>query len=138
MKKKILGIALILSAVLLIGIGNQVAVAETQVTISPLSDELSIKKTVIPMHVPEDNKFPWGSIKGEAAEIAERYPIIIQIYKENDPVHFAQVDAMGDGSFEYKFRIRNVDSETGISTNIYEGGYTVKIFRVIPNNSLTL
>ena len=86
------------------------------------------------MNIPEDNKFPWGAVRGQASEVAERYPVIIQIFKGEDPVHFAQVDVKGDGSFEYKFRIRNVDADTGVATNIFEGQYTVNIFRVIPNN----
>jgi len=107
------------------------AIAETIIT--PINDELSIKKTIIPMNVPEDNQFPWGSVRGQASENAERYPVIIQIYKEDDPVHFAQVDTRGDGSFEYKFRIRNIDANTGEAINIFQGEYTVNIFRVIPN-----
>jgi len=109
------------------------AIAETVIT--PINEELSIKKTIIPMSIPESNEFPWGSVRGEASEIAERYPIIIQIFKEDDPVHFAQVDVKGDGSFEYKFRIRNVDAYTGEAINIFQGDYTVNIFRVIPNPS---
>ena len=46
----------------------------------------------------------------------------------------AQVDVKGDGSFEYKFRIRNVDLNTGEATNFFEGQYTVNIFKVIPNS----
>ena len=109
------------------------AIAET--TITPINDEISIKKTTIPMNIPEDNVFPWGAVRGQASEYAERYPVIIQIYKEEDPVHFAQVDVKGDGSFEYKFRIRNIDVTTGEAINIYQGEYTVNIFRVIPNPS---
>jgi hypothetical protein len=109
------------------------AIAET--TITPINDEVSIKKTIIPMNIPEDNEFPWGAVRGQASEVAERYPVIIQIYKGDDPVHFAQVDVKGDGSFEYKFRIRNVDTDTGEAINIFQGDYTVNIFRVIPNPS---
>ena len=87
------------------------------------------------MHIPEDNVFPWGSVRGQASENVERYPVIIQIFKGEDPVHFAQVNVKGDGSFEYKFRVRNVDLESGEATNIFEGQYTVNIFRVIPNHS---
>ena len=86
------------------------------------------------MNIPEDNTFPWGSVRGQASEYVERYPIIIQIFQGEDPVHFAQVPVKGDGSFEYKFRIRNVDLETGEAINIFEGNYTVNIFRVIHNN----
>ena len=114
------------------------ALAESITTITPINDEVSLKKTVIPMNIPVDNIFPWGAVRGQASEFAERYPVIIQIYKGEDPVHFAQVDVKGDGSFEYKFRIRNVDADTGVATNIYEGQYTVNIFRVIPNNDETI
>jgi hypothetical protein len=110
------------------------AIAENTTTITPINDEISLKKTVIPMDIPEDNAFPWGAVRGQASEFAERYPVIIQIFKGEDPVHFAQVDVKGDGSFEYKFRIRNVDANTGEVTNIFEGPYTVNIFKVIPNN----
>jgi len=110
------------------------ATAENATTITPLNDKVSLKKVVIPMNIPEENTFPWGSVRGQASEFAERYPVIIQIYKGEDPVHFAQVDVKGDGSFEYKFRIRNVDANTGEATNIFEGLYTVNVFRVIPNN----
>jgi len=110
------------------------AVAENTTTITPINDKVSLKKTVISMNIPEDNTFPWGAVRGQASEFAERYPVIIQIYKDEDPVHFAQVDVKGDGSFEYKFRIRDVDLKSGEVTNIFEGQYTVNIFKVIPNH----
>jgi hypothetical protein len=110
------------------------AVAENTTTITPINDKVSLKKTVIPMNIPEDNTFPWGAVRGQASEFAERYPVIIQIFKDEDPVHFAQVDVKGDGSFEYKFRIRDVDLKSGEATNIFEGQYTVIIFKVIPNH----
>jgi len=110
------------------------AIAENSATITPINDEISLKKTVIPMDIPDDNTFPWGSVRGQASEFVERYPVIIQIYKDEDPVHFAQIDVQGDGSFEYKFRIRNVDANTGEAINLFEGHYTVNIFKVIPNN----
>jgi len=104
-------------------------------TITPINEEISLKKTTIQMNIPEDNIFPWGSVRGQATDYVERYPVIIQIFQGEDPVHFAQVNVKGDGSFEYKFRIRNVDLETGEVTNIFQGNYTVNIFRVIPNNN---
>jgi len=110
------------------------AIAENTTTITPINDEISLKKTIISMNIPEDNTFPWGAVRGQASEFAERYPVIIQIFKGEDPVHFAQVQVKGDGSFEYKFRVRNVDANTGEATNIFEGQYTVNIFKVIPNN----
>jgi hypothetical protein len=103
--------------------------------VSPISEKLSLEKTVTTMIVPQDNKLPWGAVKGAASDYVERYPVIIQFYKNGDPVHVAQVDVKGDGSYEYKFRVRNIDNNTGEVTNIFEGQYTVKIFKVIHNEN---
>ena len=102
-------------------------------TVTPINEEVSLQRTITTMNIPEDNVLPWGTVKGSASEYAERYPIIIQFYKGEDPVHFAQVDAKGDGSYEYKFRVRNLDTNSGQFVNVFEGQYTVKIFKVIPN-----
>ena len=103
--------------------------AHTQTTVTSLSDELSLEKTIAIMSVPDDNTLPWGAVKGTVNNPAERYPVIIQFFKGEDPVHVAQVDVKGDDTYEYKFRVRNViDGEV---TNIYEGDYTVKIFKVV-------
>ncbi|MDH3312084.1 MAG: hypothetical protein OEM28_02930 [Nitrosopumilus sp.] len=123
-------------AVLYIGVIPGEIYAETnEITVTPINEEISLEKTVTTMNVPKDNKLPWGFVKGAPSEFVERYPVIIQFYSGEDPVHFAQVDVKGDGSFEYKFRVRNLDSNTGEFVNIFEGDYTVKIFRVIPNTN---
>jgi len=127
-------ILLVLTLTVIVVLGTQYAAAESTTTITPINDKVSLKKTVIPMYIPEDNVFPWGSVRGQASDHAERYPVIIQIFKGEDPVYFAQVNVKGDGSFEHKFRIRNVDLDTGDAINIFEGKYTVSIFKVIPNN----
>jgi len=108
---------------------------QNSVTITPINDEISLQKTITTMKVPEDNQLPWGIVKGAASDYVERYPVIIQFYKGEEPIHFAQVDVIGDGSFEYKFRVGNINSDTGEFVNIYEGEYTVKIFRVVPNTN---
>jgi hypothetical protein len=135
MRFKHVTLATIMALTIVIGLNSPTAIAESTTTVTPINEEFSLKKTVIPMDIPQDNAFPWGAVRGQASEYAERYPVIIQIFKGEDPVHFAQVDVKGDGSFEYKFRIRNVDADTGIATNIFEGQYTVNIFRVIPNTN---
>lgn len=109
--------------------------SQNDVTITPVNEKISLQKTVTTMSVPENNKLPWGFVNGEASEYVERFPVIIQFYKGEDPVHFAQVDVKGDGSYEYKFRVRSLDNTTGEFVNIFEGDYTVKIFRVIPNTN---
>ncbi len=133
MKAKFTVIASMVLLTIVVGLTAPTATAENSTTVTPINDEISIQKTIIPMDIPEDNTFPWGSVRGEASTFAEKYPVIIQIYKGEDPVHFAQVDVKGDGSFEYKFRIRNVDAHTGEVVKIFEGHYDVSIFKVIPN-----
>ncbi len=114
-------------------IAEEAYAESNQIIIIPINEKISLQKTITTMSVPQENKFPWGTVRGEASEYVERYPIIIQFYKGEEPVHFAQVDVKGDGSFEYKFRVRNLDTNTGKITNIFEGNYTVKIYKVIPN-----
>jgi len=107
--------------------------SQNSITVTPINEEISLQKTITTMSIPQDNKLPWGAVKGAASDYVERYPVIIPIYQGEDPVHFTQVDVKGDGSYEYKFRVRSLDSNTGEFVNIFEGDYTVKIFRVIPN-----
>jgi len=108
---------------------------QNTITVTPINEEISLQKTVTTMSIPQDNKLPWGAVIGTASDYVERYPVIIQFYKGEDPVHVAQVDVKGDGSYEYKFRVTSLDSSTGEFVNIFEGDYTVKIFRVIPNTN---
>ena len=114
-------------------IPGNVSAESNQIIISPINEKISLEKITTTMSVPQENKLPWGTVRGEATDYVERYPVIIQFYKGEDPVHFAQVDVKGDGSYEYKFRVRNLDSSTNEFVNIFEGDYTVKIYRVIPN-----
>ena len=116
-------------------IPESISAESNQITITPINEEISLEKTITIMNVPEDNKLPWGTVRGDASDVAERYPVIIQFYKGEDPIHFAQVDAKGDGSYEYKFRVRSLDSNSGEFVNIFEGDYTVKIYKVIPNSN---
>ena len=109
--------------------------SQESITVSPINEEVSLEKTVTTMTIPQDNILPWGAVVGAPSDYVERYPVIIQFYKEVDPVHFAQVDVKGDGSYEYKFRVRDVDSNSGEIINVFEGQYTVKIFKVIPNQN---
>ena len=132
-KSSMLLIASMVAVFGIMTVPGEISADSNQVTVTPIDEKISLEETVTTMHVPKDNKLPWGTVRGEASDVVERYPIIIQFYKGEDPVHFAQVDAKGDGSYEYKFRVRNVDLETGEAINIFEGHYTVKIYKVIPN-----
>ncbi len=109
--------------------------SENSITVTPINEKFSLEKTVTTMTIPEDNTLPWGAVKGGAFDYVERYPVIIQFYKGEEPVHVAQVDVKGDGSYEYKFRVNSIDNDTGEIINIFEGQYTVKIFKVIHNQN---
>jgi len=128
---------IILLAFSVLSVSLSTSFAESQ-TVTSLYDETSIEKTVSVMNVPKDNTLPWGTVRGTIDDPAQGYPVIIQFFKGEDPVHVAQVDVKGDGSYEYKFRVRDVNLETGEVTNIFEGNYLVKIFKVVnsPQNNL--
>lgn len=99
--------------------------------ITKIDDKTSILKTITALQIPEDNKFPWGSIKGKVSNPTEGHPVIIKFYKSLDevPVHVAQVDLMDNDTFEYKFRLFSIDE--GITTHIFEGEYYIEIFKTI-------
>ena len=128
-------------AVLGIMIVPNYAVADTNqndISVKPINEKFSLETTITTLSVPENNTLPWGTVYGAASDVAERYPVIIQFYKEDEAVHMAQIDTKGDGSYEYKFRVRNLDQNTGEFTNIFHGDYTVKIFKVIPQINPTV
>ena len=93
------------------------------------NDDFQLVKIQVILHVPSDNVLPWGNVYGTIKDHADNYPVIIQIYKNGDPIHFAQTDVNDDGSYEYKFRVRNIDGDKVI--NVFEGDYDVKIFQVV-------
>lgn len=92
-------------------------------------DKVELQKSIVYMHIPADNKLPFGSVWGEVINGAPGYPVIIQIYQNGKPVHFAQVDVKNDGSYDYYFRIRAVEGDKVI--NIFQGDYTVNIFKTV-------
>ena len=95
----------------------------------PMDNTIALEKTILSMHVPSDNTLPWGFVEGKIAHPVPDYPVIIQIYKEGEPVHFAQTKVETDGSYEYRFRVLSIDGDKTI--NVFSGDYTVKIFKVV-------
>ena len=89
-------------------------------------DNYQLVKTVIPMSIPSDNMLPWAAVTGMIENDINGSSVNIQIYQNNEPVHFAQTDVNDDGSYEYKFRVKSVDGNTVI--NVFEGDYEVRIF----------
>ena len=138
MNKKI-GLIAMTSIIAMLGImavPNTASAEINQVSVTQINEKVSLETTITTLTVPENNTLPWGTVYGAASDVAERYPVIIQFYKGDEAVHVAQIDTKGDGSYEYKFRVRNLDHQTGQFTDTFEGQYTVKIFKVIPNTNL--
>ncbi|HSA97775.1 MAG TPA: hypothetical protein VLF17_01705 [Candidatus Nitrosotenuis sp.] len=103
--------------------------ADTQTTVTPINSSIGIEKTVMPFHAPKENKLPWAFVEGKIANHVEGHPVIIQIYKDGEAVRFAQTDVNKDGSYEYRFRVRDVTND--VVTKVFDGDYTVKIFKVV-------
>ena len=131
--KSAIGFGLAALAALLITFPNPTSSVSEEFPSTPtlVSDDRSVvlQQKIVSMHIPEDNTLPWGFVEGKVINPAEGYPVIIQIYKNGDPVHFAQTDVKEDGSYEYKFRVRDIDGDQVI--NIFQGDYTVKIFKTV-------
>ena len=102
-------------------------------TLIPLDGTIGIEKTILTMNIPLDNALPWGFVEGKISNHVSDYPVIIQMYKYGEAAHFAQTDVEEDGSYEYRFRVLDVNSESTIK--IFHGDYTIKIFKVVYLNS---
>ncbi|HSD05569.1 MAG TPA: hypothetical protein VLB45_07470 [Nitrosopumilaceae archaeon] len=131
--KSVMGLGFAAFAVLFVMLPSPTSSATDEFPLEPqlVADNNSVilEKKIISMHISEDNQLPWGFVEGNVINPAEGYPVIIQIYKNGEPVHFAQTDVQEDGSYEYRFRVRNVDGDQVI--NIFQGDYTVKIFKTV-------
>ena len=102
---------------------------EPQTETIPLNGMIGLEKSTVFFHTPETNSLPWGFVEGKIANHVEGHPVIIQIFKEGDAVHFAQTNVKANGTYEYKFRVLN--SNNGEINKIFEGDYVVKIFKVV-------
>jgi preprotein translocase subunit SecG len=100
-----------------------------ETSVFPINDEIALEKTILIMDVPNDNQLPWAFVEGKIKNPAENYPVIIQFLKNDELVHVAQVEVENDGTYEYKFRVKTADE--GRIINIFEGDYTIKIFKVV-------
>ena len=105
--------------------------------IIPINSNMGIEKTTISMNIPLENNLPWAFVEGKITQPVPAHPVIIQIFDNEDQingnnlgaVHFAQIGVNEEGAYEYKFRIFDQKGENRI--NIFEGYYTVNIFKVV-------
>jgi len=134
MNKSVNTIALVTAAVL---IGSLMSTStsfadeqESQTEIISIDGTIGIEKTTMSLFAPSDNILPWGFVEGKIQNHVSDYPVIIQIYdSDGDAVHFAQTNVEDDGSYEYRFRVLSINDNQVIK--IFEGDYSVKIFKVI-------
>ena len=115
--------------VLVAMIGMSPSFADSNITVLSTNDGVQLTKTVVSMSIPSDNTMPWAFVEGTVENHAEDFPVIIQIYQNDEPVHFAQTNVNEDGTYEHKFRARSIDGSNVI--NVFEGNYEVKIFKSI-------
>lgn len=95
----------------------------------PLDGSIGLEKTVLFFHAPSDNSLPWGFVEGKIANHVAGYPVIIQMFRNGEAAHFAQTDVNDDGTYEYQFRVRDV--ENGQIIRAFEGDYYITIFKVV-------
>ena len=141
MNKSVNTIALVTAAVL---IGSLMSTStsfadeqESQTEIISIDGTIGIEKTTVSLFASSDNILPWGFVEGKIPNHVSDYPVIIQIYdSEGDAVHFAQTNVEDDGSYEYRFRVLSINDNQIIK--IFEGDYSVKIFKVIYLNPALL
>ena len=133
-----MALAPFLIAVLLVpslGLPLSHAMVSTQNYVS--DSDVVMKKSVISMYIPPNPNLPFGCVWGTVQNAAPGYPVDIEIYKGNDnkPIYVAQTNVTSDGSYEKYFRVAN--TVNGHETNIFEGQYTVEIFKYIVNSTAT-
>ncbi|MCV0412507.1 hypothetical protein [Nitrosarchaeum sp.] len=139
MSKNIIFASVIASIIFTTVLSTNISFAESnsQTEITPINNSIGLEKTTLQMQISENNKLPWGFVEGKIANHVAGHPVIIQIFDNDEiipgnsvgAVHFAQTVVNEDGSYEYKFRV--LDSNNGKITKIFDGNYTVKIFKVV-------
>lgn len=140
MSKNIIFASIIAIGLLVSGFSFTNSFAESidyQTEIIPITNSIGIEKSTIQMNIPKDNQIPWGYVEGKIRNHVSDYPVIIQIFDNDESftgnnhgaVHFAQTPVSDDGLYEYKFRVLN--SNQGQTEYIFDGSYTVKIFKVV-------
>ena len=94
-------------------------------TYTSIDGTTSIQVSTVSLVIAENNSMPWGYVEGKINNPASNYPVIIQFFQDNIPVHFAQVMVNEDDSYQYKFRVLNSEKQ------VFSGTYEVKIFKVV-------
>ena len=89
-----------------------------------IDNEIALETVTVPMIILKDSP-KWVTISGTVSDPVDWYPVIIQVYKDDEPIHFAQTDLFGDDSYKYKFRIGG--SDDSMMSGLFEGEYEVRV-----------
>ena len=89
--------------VLVAMIGMSPSFAESNTTVLSTNEGIQLTKTVVSMYISPDNTMPWAFVEGAVEDHAEGYPVIVQIYQNDEPVHFAQTDVNKDGTYAVSY-----------------------------------
>jgi hypothetical protein len=144
MSKNIIFTSIVILSILITGFSNVNSFAEPidyQTEIISINHFMGLETSTIQINISEENQLPWGFVEGTIKNHVSNYPVIIQIFDTDEfttennsgAVHFAQIPVNDDGSYEYKFRVLN--SNQGQTETIFDGNYTVKIFKVVYLNT---
>ena len=68
-KGNLLLIASVMTIFGILMIPENVSAESNQVTITPINEKISLEKTTTTMSVPQENKLPWGTVRGEAVRL---------------------------------------------------------------------
>ncbi|MGI0066722.1 MAG: hypothetical protein ACREA5_05050 [Nitrosotalea sp.] len=98
-------------------------------------ENVALEKSIVSMHIPGDSKLPFACVWGTVQNAAPGYPVVIQIYQNGKPVYVAQTNVNSDGSYEQYFRVKSVEGDKVI--HIFEGDYTVNIFKAVVKSTPT-
>ena len=116
---------IILSIIALIVLSIPSINAQSDSTYTSIDGTTSIQVSTVSLVIAENNSMPWGYVEGKINNPASNYPVIIQFFQDNIPVHFAQVMVNEDDSYQYKFRVLNSEKQ------VFSGTYEIKIFKVV-------
>ncbi|MGI0027958.1 MAG: hypothetical protein ACREAD_08995 [Nitrosopumilaceae archaeon] len=98
-------------------------------------ENVALEKSIVSMYIPGDSKLPFACVWGTVQNAAPGYPVVIQIYQNGKPVYVAQTNVNSDGSYEQYFRVKSVEGDKVI--HIFEGDYTVNIFKAVVKSTPT-
>ena len=104
--------------------------------------DISLVQTTISMNIPSDNILPWGFVEGVFENHASGFPVIIQIYQNDEAIHFAKTNEEDDGSYEFRddavshFTGWSSDAETFTITATISTHLAIKK-GIVPHNHTT-